>query len=260
MEIIIRETAEECAEFAARIVEKFLRENERPILGLATGSTPQRLYKILSQKHREKVISFRDCVTFNLDEYVGLTPDHVQSYRYYMNTEVFQHTDIQLENTHMPDGMAADLRQECQNYEAAIHSSGGIGLQILGIGSNAHIGFNEPMCSLSSRTWVKILSCVTIRANARFFNSPEEVPKHCITMGIGTIMEAKHCIVLANGETKAEAVVRMVEGPISANCPASILQMHPHTTVILDEAAAERLQNKSHYTWVEQNKLAWQQY
>jgi glucosamine-6-phosphate deaminase len=260
MEIIIRKTAEECAEFAAKIVENYLRINQRPVLGLATGSTPLRLYKILIQKNKEQAISFKKCVTFNLDEYVGLTSDHAQAYRHYMDTELFQHTDIQIENTHVPDGMAEDLRQECQRYETAIRNSGGIGLQILGIGSNAHIGFNEPMCSLSSRTWVKILSRETIRANARFFNSPEEVPKHCITMGIGTIMEAKHCIVLATGESKADAVVNMIEGPISANCPASILQMHPRTTIIVDEDAAKRLQNKSHYTWVEQNKLDWQQY
>lgn len=260
MEIIIRKTPEECAEFAARIVEKFLCHTDRPVLGLATGSTPLCLYKKLIQKNSEKKISFRNCVTFNLDEYVGLAPDHVQSYRYYMDTELFQQVDIQIKNTHVPNGMAEDLRKECQSYEVAISRAGGIGLQILGIGSNAHIGFNEPMCSLSSRTWLKILSRETIRANARFFDSPEQVPRHCITMGIGTIMDARHCVVLAVGENKAEAVVKMIEGPVSSSCPASILQMHPWTTIIVDEAAAERLQNKSHYAWIEQNKLDWQQY
>ena len=260
MEIVLRKTPEECSEFAAKIVARFLCENEFPVLGLATGSTPLSLYKILIRKNKKKEISLRNCVTFNLDEYVGLASDHIQSYRYYMDTELFQQVDIPLENTHVPNGMAGDLREECQNYEAAISHAGGIGLQILGIGVNAHIGFNEPMCSLSSRTWLKILSRATIRENARFFNSPEEVPKHCITMGIGTIMEAKHCVILAVGESKSDAIVNMIEGPISSSCPASILQMHPRTTVIVDEAAAERLQNKFHYAWVEQNKLDWQQY
>lgn len=260
MEVIIRKTPEECAAFASRIAQRFLCASKKPVLGLATGSTPLRLYKILIEKCHSGEISFKRCVSFNLDEYVGLARDHTQSYRYYMDTELFQHVDIQTSHTHVPDGMAADLRLECKNYEAAIAKAGGIGLQILGIGSNAHIGFNEPMCSLSSRTWIKILSRETIQANARFFASPEEVPTHCITMGIGTIMDASHCVVLALGENKSKAVVDMIEGPITASCPASMLQMHPRTTVIADEGAAERLQNKSHYAWVEKHKLDWQSY
>jgi len=198
--------------------------------------------------------------TFNLDEYVGLPDDHAQSYHFYMRENLFRHVNIPPESTHVPEGCAKDLRLHCLEYEAAIRAAGGIDLQLLGIGSNGHIGFNEPTGSLSSRTWIKILSEKTLRDNAGHFRSPEEQPRHVVTMGIGTILEAGHCLVLACGAQKSSAVKAMIEGPVSSMCPASALQLHPRTTVIADAEAAARLDNLEHYRWIEEHKLDWQKY
>ena len=177
-----------------------------------------------------------------------------------MQSEFFDHIDISPKRTHLPDGMASDIRQECREFEGRIHDARGIDLQVLGIGSNGHIGFNEPTGSLASRTWIKILSEQTIRDNALYFEDVAKVPKHVLTMGIATIMEARQCLLLAFGAKKADAVRRMIEGPVSSLCPASILQMHPRVTIVLDEEAAYLLTYGDHYKWVEQNKLDWQQY
>ncbi len=260
MEVLIRPDVTEGARQGARIVARLVRDKPDCVLGLATGRTPLGLYKELIRLHREEGLDFSHVTTFNLDEYVGLPAKHPQSYRYFMDTEFFEHVNIKRGNTHLPDGCAQDLRQECRDYEKRIKAAGGIDLQVLGLGSNGHIGFNEPTGSLGSRTWVKILSQQTMKDNSDLFEHPEEVPRYCITMGIGTIMEAKHCLLLAFGPKKARAVFAMMEGAISAMCPASALQEHPRATVVIDDAAAAALHMTDHYKWIEQNKMQWQEY
>jgi glucosamine-6-phosphate deaminase len=260
MEVIIRDSAEEVSVLGARIVAQLVRRKPRCVLGLATGRTPLRLYAELIRLHRDEKLDFSGVVTFNLDEYVGLPHDHPQSYHFYMRENFFRHVKIPAPSIHIPDGCAANLRLHCLEYEAAIREAGGIDLQLLGIGSNGHIGFNEPTGSLHSRTWIKILSEATLRDNAALFPTPEEQPRHVVTMGIGTILEAGHCVVLACGAQKSSAVKAMIEGPVSSMCPASALQLHPRTTVIADAAASARLDRPEHYRWIEQHKLDWQKY
>ncbi len=260
MEVLIRDTPLEGAEVAAKVVRKKILEKPHPTLGLATGGTPLKMYQELIRMHNEEGLSFQHCTTFNLDEYVGLPPDNGQSYHYYMKNNLFDHIDLPSDKYHLPDGNADNLRQSCKDYERKIKDVGGIDLQVLGIGANGHIGFNEPTGSFASRTWIKILSEQTIRDNSKYFGPTEKVPYHVVTMGIATIMEAKHCLLIANGAKKADAVRKMIEGAVSASCPASILQMHPRVTVVLDEEAAYLLSAKDHYKWVEANKLDWQKY
>ena len=258
MEILIRDTPEEGARVASRLVKKILSNRSNPVLGLATGDTPLRLYREMIRMYQAGELSFQDCTSFNLDEYVGLPPEDERSYHHYMRTHLFDQVDMDPEHIHLPNGCAGDLRQACRDYEQKIKESGGIDLQVLGIGANGHIGFNEPTGSLASRTWVKILSEQTMRDNAVYFDRPEDVPRHVVTMGITTVLETRHCLLLANGAKKADAVRNMIEGPVSASCPASILQMHRRVTIVLDEEAAYLLTFKDHYKWVEQNKLDWQ--
>jgi glucosamine-6-phosphate deaminase len=260
MEILIKPSPENASEHGARMIAHLIREKPDAVLGLATGRTPVMLYKELIRLHREEDLDFSQVRTFNLDEYVGLQPDHVQSYRYFMEENLFRHINIKKENTHVPDGVAQSLRDECRDYEHRIVDAGGIDLQVLGLGSNGHIGFNEPTGSLSSRTWVKILSQQTVKDNSDLFDDPDEVPRHCLTMGVGSILDARRCIVLAFGHKKAKAVVNLVEGPVTAMCPASALQLHPRTTILIDENAAARLDNADHYHWIDQHKLSWQKY
>jgi glucosamine-6-phosphate deaminase len=259
MEIIIQPDADAASELAAALVERRVREQPNTVLGLATGSTPLRLYRSLVRRHRETGLDFSSVSSFNLDEYVGLPADHSQSYRHFMNENFFQQLNIPLHKTHVPDGMSADIAAECADYEAQIESAGGIDLQVLGIGSDGHIGFNEPSSSLGSRTRIKTLTEETRADNARFFEHPEDVPKHCITMGIGTILASRQVILLAFGEHKAETVRLAVEGAISAMMPASALQLHASVKVFLDEAAASRLKLGDYYRWVHSNKPDWQQ-
>lgn len=254
MEIIIQPTAEESTEIAARIIAKLLREKPSAVLGLATGSTPLRLY----QKLVAMRLDWSRVTTFNLDEYIGLPREHPQSYHSFMWENLFQHININPENIHIPDGNAGDIPAMCAAYEQAIRDSGGIDLQLLGIGSDGHIGFNEPSSSLASRTRIKTLTERTRRDNARFFGSPEEVPLHVVTMGIGTIMEARTNLLLAFGENKAAAIAGAVEGPITADNPASVLQFHPSAKVCLDEPAASQLKRADYYRWVFSNKPDWQ--
>jgi glucosamine-6-phosphate deaminase len=255
MEIIIQSTPGAATSVAARIIARLLQEKPNAVLGLATGSTPLLLYRELIAMKLE----WRKVTTFNLDEYVGLAAAHPQSYHSFMWENLFRHVNIAKKNVHIPDGMTKNIPKFCTQYEKQIREAGGIDLQVLGIGSDGHIGFNEPTSSLASRTRIKTLTPQTVRDNARFFGSETEVPHHVITMGIGTIMEARQCLMLAFGAKKARAIAEAVEGPITAINPASILQMHPVAKVCLDNAAASRLQRADYYRWVYANKPVWQQ-
>ena len=254
MEIIIQPTPEASAEVAARIIARQLREKPDSVLGLATGSTPLSLYRILIGMK----LDWSRVTTFNLDEYIGLPREHPQTYHSFMWENLFRHVNIRPENVHIPDGNAPDVPAFCAAYEESIRAAGGIDIQILGIGTDGHIGFNEPTSSLASRTRIKTLTPQTRRDNARFFGSEDEVPFHVITMGIGTIMEARMNLLLAFGENKAAAIAGAVEGPITAVNPASILQLHPVAKVCLDEPAASQLKRADYYRWVYDNKPAWQ--
>ena len=251
MKVVILENADAVAAYGADIITRQLRAKPSAVLGLATGSTPVALYQRLIDAYRAGDISFKEARSFNLDEYLGLSGDHPQSYRYFMDGNFFSHIDIQADNVRIPDGEAANPLEACEAYEAAIKACGGIDMQLLGIGRNGHIGFNEPSSSLTSRTRVKTLTKATIDDNSRFFKEGEYQPHLSVTMGIGTIMEARMVMLLATGASKAEAVKAMVEGPVTANCPASVLQMHPATTVIIDEAAADGLADKEFYKHIE---------
>jgi glucosamine-6-phosphate deaminase len=260
MEIVIQPTAEEASIVAARIVAQLVRRKPDAVLGLATGSTPLRTYAELVRMHREDGLDFSRVTTFNLDEYVGLAADHPQSYRAFMWEHLFRHLNVPRERVHIPNGLAADVPAECAAYEAAIHAAGGIDLQVLGIGTDGHIGFNEPSSSLASRTRIKTLTARTRNDNARFFGSAEAVPVHVVTMGVGTIMDARQVLLLAFGEGKARAVADAVEGPITAMNPATILQMHPVAKCLTDEAAARELKRIEYYRWVYAHKPDWQQF
>ena len=216
-------------------------------LGLATGGTMEQVYAKLIERAKEKKVSFAGLKSFNLDEYIGLKPDHPQSYRTTMNKLLFDHIDIKPENTHLPKGDAADPAEEAKRYDAMISDQGGIDLQLLGIGLNGHIGFNEPSSSLGSRTRIKKLASSTMEANHRFFKADETVPTHALTMGIATIMQARKVILLATGASKADAIAQALEGPVSTTCPASVLQFHPDVTVIVDEDAASKLKLRDFY-------------
>jgi glucosamine-6-phosphate deaminase len=258
MEVIIQPNAHAVAKVAARLFQDQLDRKANSVLGLATGSTPLGLYKELAALGKANLIDFSRVTTFNLDEYVGLAPDHPHSYAHFMREHLFRFINIPLPSAHVPNGLAKDVTKHCGEYEKAIQRAGGIDLQLLGVGSDGHIGFNEPSSSLSSRTRIKTLTPRTIADNARFFGSEEAVPRHVITMGVGTIMESRHVVVLALGETKASAVAAMVEGPILADCPASILQMHRTCTLVIDEPAASGLKRQDYYRWVYANKPEWQ--
>lgn len=254
MEIIIQPTPEAATAIAARLIARLLKEKPDAVLGLATGSTPLPLYRALVDMQ----LDWRQVRTFNLDEYLGLAPEHPQSYHHFMWENLFRHVNIRPENVHIPDGLASDVPAFCADYEARIRAVGGIDLQLLGIGSDGHIGFNEPSSSLASRTRIKTLTQRTRADNARFFASADEVPSHVITMGIGTIMEARTNLLLAFGAKKAQALAEAAEGPVTAMNPASALQLHPDTRVCLDEAAATQLKRADYYRWVFANKPQWQ--
>ncbi|MFT5121609.1 MAG: glucosamine-6-phosphate deaminase [Kiritimatiellia bacterium] len=250
MEIIIHQTAEEVAARAADFIASQLKRKSDSVLGLATGSTPVSTYAELIRRNQAGDLSFAKVTTFNLDEYVGLPPEHPQSYRSFMNQHLFKQVDIDVTRTHIPDGNAENPIEVGPAYEAMIKAAGGIDLQILGIGTDGHIAFNEPTSSLGSRTRIKTLTEQTYTDNSRFFEAGEFQPRLAITMGIKTILEARRILLLATGAAKAQAIADMVEGPIAAICPASVLQMHEKTTVIIDEAAASKLKLKTYYTWV----------
>ena len=258
MEVIIKSDKAEASKLGAKIIARLIRQNSKAVLGLATGSTPLQLYKELVRMHRAEGLSFKDVTTFNLDEYVGLDPANPCSFYSEMHNNLFSHIDLGKGATHLPDGMAADIPASCAAYEAAIIAAGGIDLQLLGIGHDGHLAFNEPGSSLASRTRLKTLSQKTIKANSRFFGSEDKVPRHVMTMGLGTIMTARQCVLLAFGKDKAEAVKDMIEGPVSASCPGSILQFHEQAIILLDPEAASTLRRKQYYLDVYASKPAWQ--
>lgn len=258
MEVVIADEYT-LAELAADAIERLLRTEASPILGLATGSSPLRIYDELTTRHKNEGLSFARAQAFMLDEYVGIADDHPQRYRNVIDTEIATRVDFAEGAVHGPDGSADDLAAASADYERKIAEAGGIDLQILGIGSDGHIAFNEPGSSLASRTRVKSLTHQTRVDNARFFDGDvEQVPKLCLTQGLGTIMEARHLVLVATGGNKAEAVHQMVEGPISAMWPATVLQMHQHVTVLLDDASASRLQLGVYYRHAYENKPEWQ--
>ncbi|WP_440877259.1 glucosamine-6-phosphate deaminase [Thalassotalea sp. PLHSN55] len=251
MKVVILDNAADVAKYGADIFIKQISAKADSVLGLATGSTPVALYKELIHAHQNQQVSFSQVSSFNLDEYLGLSGEHSQSYRHFMNEQLFDHVDIDKNNTLVPPGDAKNPLIACHEYEQTIKESGGIDIQLLGIGRNGHIGFNEPSSSLGSRTRVKTLTQETIDDNARFFAEGEFQPHLSITMGIGTILEAKKVVLLATGENKAQAIVDTVQGAITANCPASALQFHPDTVIIIDEAAASLLENKEFFRHIE---------
>ncbi len=260
MEIVIQPDSLQASQIAARIVARLVREKPHAVLGLATGNTPLQLYKNLVASHRESGLDFNGVTSFNLDEYVGVPPAHPSSFHSYMWAHLFSHINMPKERINIPDGMTADIPAACRKYEQAIRSAGGIDVQVLGIGTNGHIGFNEPSSSLSSRTRIKTLTDETRRAAASAFGGQEGVPTHVITMGLGTIMDSKMCLLLAFGKKKAQAVAKTIEGPVTAMVPGSVLQLHPRTILILDKDAASGLKMADYYAWVFEHKPDWQKY
>lgn len=253
MNVVIHTCEEEVTRCAYEFVRDRMSRKHYRVLGLPTGSTPLRLYRALVDGYKRHEVDFADVQTFNLDEYLGLPADHPQSYRCFMQTNLFSQVNIKPEHVHFLSGLPADIDEECEAYERAIKQQGGLKLQILGIGRDGHIGFNEPTSSLASRTREKTLTRQTIEDNRRFFERDEEVPRWALTMGVGTIMEAREILLLATGRAKADAVAAMIEGPVTAMCTASALQMHPRVTVVIDGAAAAKLNHDDYYRWMSEN-------
>ena len=257
MKIIVTENFDKTCERAAGIIGDVIHNKPDARLGLATGSTAQGVYPYLIAANCAGKLDFSRVNTINLDEYVGLAPDHPQSYRRFMDENLFNHINIDKKNTFVANG-TGDFDANVAEFRKVLAEKP-IDIQVLGIGVDGHVGFNEPGSSLASGTRVKTLAEQTRVDNARFFdNDINQVPTHCITQGIGTIMKARHLVLLAFGAGKAEAVAETVEGGISSFCPASALQMHPHATIIVDEEAASRLRNKDYYRYSFEHKPAWQ--
>ncbi len=248
MLVLLKSNYEELSREAGRIVASAVRNNPAATLGLATGSTTIGMYKELVRMHTENGLDFSKVATFNLDEYLGLAADHPQSFHRFMRENFFDHVNVDPAKIHIPDGtFGGDYEEYCLSYERAIREARGIDLQILGIGRNGHIGFNEPTSSFGSRTRLKVLTNETIEDNRKFFSAEEEMPQCAITMGIGTILEAKRILLLATGSAKAETVAEAIEGPITASVTASCLQLHPDVTFVIDEAAGVRLKQRDYY-------------
>jgi glucosamine-6-phosphate deaminase len=244
VKLVIVKDYNDMSKQAAKLIAEEVTRNPKTVLGLATGGTPVGMYRELVSLHQQDGVDFSQAQSFNLDEYVGLPSLHPQSYRTYMNENLFAHINLPAEKTHVPQGDAEDLEAECKRYEQAIAQAGGIDIQVLGIGNNGHIGFNEPGSAKDTTTRVVALTQSTIEANARYFDSIQEVPTQAVSMGIQTILGAKKIILLASGEAKAQAVSQMLEGEMTADVPASLLQLHPDVTVIVDEEAASVLSAK----------------
>jgi len=259
MDIIICPTAESAARWAAEAIARAIRAHPTIVLGLATGRTMESVYEILVELHRTEGLDFSRCRTFNLDEYVGIPADHPGSYHYYMNQRLFRHVNIDPHNTHLPNGMAPDLDEECRRYEALIAKCGGIDLQLLGLGKSGHIGFNEPLSPFYSRTRIQRLTATTIAENRSLFPNPDEMPEYAITMGVGTILDCRRLLMLVTGESKADVLARTIEGPLTALVPASAIQFHPDCTVVVDEAAAVGLRQREYYRCVSSSQLEWKQ-
>lgn len=255
-EVVIVADPRSAGRLVAREIAGLIRANPEAVLGLATGSTPLPVYEALPGLLVDLDVS--RVRGFALDEYVGLDPAHPESYLSVIRREVIEPLGLDPARIHVPSGVLDGIEHAGEDYEAAILEAGGVDLQILGIGTDGHIGFNEPGSSFASRTRVKTLTQQTREDNARFFDSIDDVPKHCITQGLGTILDARHLVLLAFGEAKAEAVAGAVEGPVTASLPGSAIQLHPHATVVVDEAAASRLRFADYYRYTYANKPEWQ--
>lgn len=260
MEVIVLPGPGEVGEMAARRVAAVLGPRRPGVLGVATGSSPLAAYRALAAMRRDGEIDFSQTVGFALDEYVGIAVNHPQSYHQVIRREVVEPLGMDPELVHVPDGQSDDLDAACRQYEEQIAAAGGIDLQILGIGADGHIGFNEPTSSLSSRTRLKTLTERTRQDNARFFADVSEVPRHCLTQGLGTILDARNVVLVAHGRAKAAAVAAAIEGPLSSTCPASVLQLHGSATVVVDEEAASALRLTDYYREVWAGKPAWQRW
>ncbi len=261
MEIIIQPDSDAAALMVARVIAREIRIKPDLVLGLATGRTMESVYRHLARMHHEKGLSFASCRTFNLDEYIGIPADHPCSYRHYMNHHLFSKIDINPLNTYLPNGMASDLAAECHRYEECIKERGGIDLQLLGIGHDGHIGFNEPLSSLRSRTREKALTLSTLQANSAMFdNDINKVPRRAITMGVGSILDSKRALMLVTGASKASILAKATEGPITSMVTGSALQLHPRCTVITDESAAKNLEGIEYYRWIFTNEPEWQNF
>ncbi|HKE34705.1 MAG TPA: glucosamine-6-phosphate deaminase [Candidatus Acidoferrum sp.] len=251
MLVILKRNNEEVNEQAALLIAGAIKKKAAPTLGLATGATMVGLYKHLIRLHQAGSLDFSQVTTFNLDEYLGLPAAHPESFHHFMQENLFRHVNVAPRNIHIPDGsIRGDYDAYCASYEQSIRAAGGIDLQLLGIGRNGHIGFNEPTSSLASRTRLKVLSRETLADNANFFAPGEESPRCAITMGIGTILEARKILLLATGASKAAAVAKSIEGPITCAVSASALQLHPDVTFLLDEPAAAQLTQRDYYNRV----------
>jgi glucosamine-6-phosphate deaminase len=256
MEIIIKPDYDAMSEEMAGIVLRACRKKKNLVLGLPTGNTPVGLYARLSALHGRGELDLSEVVTFNLDEYVGLGAGQPQSFARFMNDHLFGRVNLKPENIHLLPGTGGDIEEHCRQYEMKIRSSGGIDLQILGIGADGHIAFNLPGSSLVSRTRLLTLTREMTKELAPHFEKESDAPRFCLTMGVGTILEARSIVLIANGRGKAESVARAIEGPVTASCPASALQLHPDVTLILDEDAASGLKNIDYYRWTAENKPA----
>ena len=241
MRIIVTKNYDEMSKVAANIIAAQMILKPNSVLGLATGSTPIGTYKELIKKNEEGVIDFSDITTVNLDEYKDLPITHDQSYYYFMNDNLFNHVNINKERTFLPNGNAENVQEECARYEALIQSVGGADIQLLGLGHNGHVGFNEPSDNFAKMTYCVTLTERTIEANKRFFESADDVPRQAITMGVGTIMSAKKLLLVVSGADKADALMKCITGPITPNVPGSIIQLHPDVTVVCDEAAYSKI-------------------
>lgn len=251
MRVIIRNDAAAACVTAARIIANLVMRKPKAVLGLATGGTPVGCYNELVHLHREGELDFSQVTTFNLDEYLGLPREHSQSFHSFMHANFFNHVNVERSRIHLPDGMAPDPTTACAEYERSIVAAGGIDLQLLGIGSDGHIAFNEPGSSLASRTRVKTLCEETVRDNARFFGNEADVPRLSVTMGVGSILDARECLLLVTGNKKAAAVRSAIEGPVTSQVTASALQLHRSVIAVLDEAAASWLTRREHYRHAE---------
>ena len=256
MQVIIFDNAQQVAENAAEWVAELINKKANPVLGLATGSTPISLYQELVNKHKDGELSFSNTTSFNLDEYLGIDETNEQSYRHFMNVNLFNHVDIDKSKTYVPTcNQGENPREQGLAYEDKIAQAGGVDLQILGIGANGHIGFNEPTSSLASRTRIKTLTQQTIDDNSRLFAADEFQPTLAMTMGIATILDARYVVLMATGKNKAKSVKNMVTGALSAACPASALQLHENAIILLDKEAASELEDQEYYIWANKQNL-----
>lgn len=260
MEVIICENSKKAAKLTAKMIANAINEMPNLNLGLATGATMEPVYAELVQMNCSGKVDFAGVRTFNLDEYVGLGPNNKNSYRYYMDSNLFDKINILKSSTHLPDGLALDENKECERYDQLIKKLGGIDLQLLGIGNDGHIGFNEPMSSFASKTRVKVLTPETYKQNSIYFNPPESMPKRAYTMGVGTILNSKQIIMLITGKKKANIAAQAIEGPLTSMVTGSAIQLHQNVTVILDEDASSNLKMKDYYNFAFKNNPKWAKY